>query len=74
MGLAKRELRIVRWAGSIPLVSVRTFCNRQFTVPVALNQTQAQTVLDIAFNEHKCKGEDASQTAARIVKEATEEK
>jgi hypothetical protein len=32
----------------------------------------AQWNLDLQFREHKCKREDASQAAARIVKKATE--
>jgi hypothetical protein len=70
----KRNLRVVKSLGEVPAIGVCTFCNRQFKVPLESMKrvADAQWNLDLQFKEHKCKREDASQAAARIVKEATE--
>jgi hypothetical protein len=72
----KRNLRVVKWVGTVPALGVCTFCNRQFKVPMESMKrvADAQWNLDLQFREHKCKREDASQAAARIVREATEDK
>jgi hypothetical protein len=71
----KRNLRVVKWVGTVPALGVCTFCNRQFQVPMESMKRieDAQWNLDLQFREHKCKREDASQAAARIVREATED-
>ena len=38
------------------------------------NEEDAQWGMNLQFTEHKCKREDASQAAARIVREATEDR
>ncbi len=59
----KRNLRVVKWVGTVPAVGVCTFCNRQFKVPMeSMKRVEdAQWNLDLQFREHKCKREDASQ-------------
>jgi hypothetical protein len=71
----KRNLRVVEWAGTVPALGVCSFCNRQFKVPMeSMKRVEdAQWNLDLQFREHKCKSEDASQGATRIVREATKE-
>jgi hypothetical protein len=70
----KRNLRVVKWVGTVPALGVCTFCNRQFQVPMESMKRieDAQWNLDLQFREHKCKPEDASQAAVRIVRESTE--
>jgi hypothetical protein len=55
---------------------VCTFCNRQFKAPMSSMRrvADAQESLRVQLTEHKCKREDASQAAVRIVKEAAEDK
>jgi len=71
----KRNLRLVKWDGTIPALGVCTFCNRQLKVPMeSMKRVEdAQWNLDLQFREHKCKREDANQAATRIVKESTED-
>lgn len=72
----KRSLRVVKWLGTVPAVGVCTYCARNFKVASdSLKRTSdAQESLRKQFVEHTCQREDASQAAARIVKEATEGK
>jgi hypothetical protein len=74
--MPKRALRVVKWLSSTPAIGVCVFCSQQFKVPMsALTRTaDAQAYLQEQFDRHKCKREDASQTALRIVREATEGK
>jgi hypothetical protein len=65
--MATRHLRVTKWlgmipAGAIPAVGIRTFCERQFVVPMtALRKVaDAQESLRVQFTEHKCKHDDAS--------------
>jgi hypothetical protein len=64
------NLRVVKWIGTIPAIGVCTYCSRQFKVPLESMKrvADAQWNLDLQFKEHKCKREDASQAAARIVR------
>jgi hypothetical protein len=73
--MPKRNLRVVKWLGSTPAIGVCEFCSHQFKVPMtALAKTaEAQASLQEQFDRHKCERQDASQAAARIVREATEE-
>jgi hypothetical protein len=61
--MATRILRVTKWLGTIPVVGICTFCDRQFTVPMAAMKKlhDAQESLRVQFNEHKCKREDASR-------------
>lgn len=66
--MPNRNLRIVK---RTPIaIGVCEACNMQFhsKQPVEDN---AEIDMMIQFDKHKCKREDASQTAARIVREAT---
>ncbi len=67
--MPERNLRIVK---RTPIaLAICESCNMQFhsKQPVEDN---AEIDLKIQFSKHKCKPEDASQAAARIVREATE--
>jgi hypothetical protein len=57
----KRNLRVVKWAGTVPAIGLCTFCNRQFKVPLDSMKriADAQESLRVLFTEHKCKREDA---------------
>jgi hypothetical protein len=63
----KRNLRVVKWVGTVPAIGLCTFCNRQFKTPLDSMKrvSDAQESLRIQFTEHKCKREDASQSSAR---------
>lgn len=66
--MPKRNLRIVK---RTPVaIGICEACNMQFhsKQPVEDN---AEIDMMIQFDKHKCKHEDASQAAARIVREAT---
>jgi hypothetical protein len=74
--LSKRNLRIVKRVKNVPVLGVCEYCNAQFPAdPHRLGQLgDAQSAIQEQFNAHKCKPEDDSPAAARIVKEATEDK
>jgi hypothetical protein len=61
--MAKRNLRVTKWIGTVPAVAVCTSCNREFKVPVAAMKrvADAQQTLKNAFAEHEC-GTDAART------------
>jgi hypothetical protein len=63
--MEKRNLRVVKWLGSVPAVAVCTDCARTFKVPLeSLKKTaEAQESLRKQFAEHKC-----------IVRQATKDK
>jgi hypothetical protein len=65
LNVPKRNLRVVKWLGTVPAIGVCTFCNRQFKVPLTAMKrvADAQESLRLQFTEHKCKGEMASETA-----------
>jgi hypothetical protein len=71
--MAKRKLRIVRRTNNIPVLGVCEYCNMQFPShhPVS-GQAEAQAAIQQQFNAHKCKREDFSQSAVRVVREATD--
>jgi hypothetical protein len=58
----KRNLRVVKWLSSTPVVAVCTFCSREFKVPMsALSRTvDAQANLQQQFDRHTCQPEDAT--------------
>ena len=58
----KRNLRVVKWLSSTPVVAVCSFCSREFKVPMsALSRTvDAQANLQQQFDRHTCQPEDAS--------------
>jgi hypothetical protein len=57
--MPKRNLRVLKWLGTIPAVAVCTLCNREFKVslPALKRVTEAQESLRLQFAEHKCPGE-----------------
>src|SRR5260370_42093862 len=61
----KRNLRVVKWLSSTPVVAVRTLCSREFQVPMsALSRTvDAQANLQQQFDRRTCQPEDACQVA-----------
>jgi hypothetical protein len=69
VGMAKRNLRIVKRVRNIPVLAVCEHCNAQFSGDP--NRGNAQSAIQSQFNAHKCKSEVASQAAARIVTETT---
>jgi hypothetical protein len=60
--MLQRNLRVVKWIGTIPVIGVCTFCDRSFTVPLpALKRVaDAQESLSVQFAQHKCKGENTN--------------
>ena len=54
------------------MLGICEYCNTQFSGEPSTGN--AESVIQKQFNAHKCKPEDASQAAARIVREATEGK
>jgi hypothetical protein len=63
----KRDLRVVKWIGTVPAIGVCTYCGRQFQAPLTAVKSvpDAQENLRVQFTEHKCKRADANQAATR---------
>ena len=59
LAMPKRNLRVVKWLGTVPAVGVCTFCNLQFKVPVTAMKrvADAQAALRLQFAGHKCERE-----------------
>ena len=57
--MTKRNLRVVKWLATVPVVGVCTLCSREFKVPMTAMKrvADAQESLRLQFAEHKCKGE-----------------
>jgi hypothetical protein len=70
--MAKRNLRIVKRVRNVPVLGICEHCNAQFTGDP--NMGNAQSAIQAQFNAHKCKLQDASQTAAETAKEASGKK
>lgn len=72
--MANRKLQITHYIGPAPHVGICTKCGELFKVTTGVTFTvqDATQTLQSAFDKHECKGEDFSQAAARIVREATE--
>ena len=72
--MPKREMRILKYIGPAPSLAVCTSCSQQFKMAPdgTLTGDEAIARLQIEFEQHECKQLDESQTAARIVREATE--
>jgi hypothetical protein len=66
----KRSLKVIDKGMGAPLAGMCTACKRKFVAKPKLGEDPMEFLLE-QFNDHKCK-EDASQAAARIVREATE--
>jgi hypothetical protein len=52
----KRNLRVVKWLGTVPAVAVCTGCNREFKVPLGdlKHVGDAQESLRLQFAGHRC--------------------
>jgi hypothetical protein len=63
--MRKRNLRVIKWLGTVPAIGVCTLCNRQFTVPMTAitRVADAQEALRLQFAGHKCEREDTGQAA-----------
>jgi hypothetical protein len=61
--MAKRNLRVTKWIGTVPAVAVCTSCNLEFKVPVGAMKrvADAQQTLKNAFAEHECQSGDTPQ-------------
>jgi hypothetical protein len=61
--MPKRNLRVVKWVGTIPAAAVCTVCNREFKVPVSSMKrvSDAQQLLKNRFAEHECNSKDDRQ-------------
>jgi hypothetical protein len=61
--MARCNLRVQKWLGTVPAIAVCTHCGREFNVPLALRKrtTDAQESLRKQFAEHKCSEEDAEK-------------
>ena len=67
--MPKRHLRIVKRVRNVPVLGICEYCNAQFSGDP--NSGNAESAIQKQFNAHKCKPEDASQAAPRIVSAAT---
>jgi hypothetical protein len=65
--MAKRNLRVLNWIGTVPAIGACTFCSLQFKVPfTALRRVaDAQESLRVQFAEHECNGDDADTPNSR---------
>jgi hypothetical protein len=65
--MATRNLRVVKWLGTVPAVAVCTQCDRNFKVPLDLlkKTSAAQENLRKQFMEHKCKREPERPDVSR---------
>jgi hypothetical protein len=55
--MAKANLRVTKWLGTVPAIGMCTKCERNFKVPLeSLKRTsEAQESLRKQFVEHRCK-------------------
>lgn len=72
--MAEREMRIAQSIGPAPYMAICSNCGHQFRVTTGKTFTveDATETLKKQFDAHDC-NKDASQSAARIVREATSE-
>jgi hypothetical protein len=64
--MLKRNLRVLKWLGTVPAVAVCTLCNREFKVPLAAvkRASDAQENLTRQFAQHECRAVDTVQPAS----------
>jgi hypothetical protein len=55
----KRNLRVVKWIGTVPAIAACSLCQREFVVPVSAIKrlADAQQNLMTQFEEHDCEQE-----------------
>jgi len=63
--MAKRRLRIIKYAGETALLGVCEYWNKTFE-----SRRGVGSGIGKQFDAYTCKREDASQAAARIVRES----
>jgi hypothetical protein len=63
MNLAKRNLRVTKWLGTVPAVAVCALCGCEFKVALTAMKrvADAQESLTLQFDSHKCK-EDTTKS------------
>jgi hypothetical protein len=67
--MAKSNLRVTQWLGTVPAIGMCTKCERNFKVPLEfLKRTgEAQESLRKQFVEHRCKlVDEAEDTQGRM--------
>jgi len=69
--MPRRKLRIVR---EKPPLGICEYCDMQFSPTLTALGAPNKDSIQEQFNAHKCKREDFVQNAARIEKEATDNK
>jgi len=54
--MPKRNLRVLKWLGTVPAIAICTRCNREFKVPLTdlKRVANAQESLRLQFAEHQC--------------------
>ena len=54
--MLKRNLRVLKWLGLVPVIATCTACGREFKVPQASMKRVAdsQESLRVQFAEHQC--------------------
>ncbi len=54
--MLKRNLRVLKWIGTVPAIGTCTLCDCKFTVPLAALKrvADAQQNLSVQFAEHEC--------------------
>jgi hypothetical protein len=69
--MQERNLRVLKWRGTIPAIAVCTSCNLEFKVPMkAMKRVgDAQEYLRAQFVEHTCKDEDATAAPLKNLRE-----
>jgi hypothetical protein len=68
--MAKRKLRTVKYAGETALLGICEYCNKTFESSGGGVGPEGKADIEKQFDAHTCKREDASQAAARIVRES----
>jgi hypothetical protein len=57
--MPKRNLRVLKWLGTVPAIAICTECDREFRVPLTdlKRVVDAQESLRLQFAEHQCPGD-----------------
>jgi hypothetical protein len=63
MGAQKRNLRVTKWLGTVPVIAICSVCTTTFKVPLtALNRvTDAQKSLQLQFDTHQCQPDEKAK-------------
>ncbi len=65
LAMPKRNLRVLKWIGTVPAIATCTKCNREFKVPIETLKrlSAAQEHLRIQFSDHQCENEGSDDNA-----------